>query len=283
MTNRLTLSGVIRRRLWLIFAVAVLCSTGVGYTLGRGDFPPNWVAMALGLATVGGFGLGTILAWLIEAVRTRHAYVEPRVVAADDTAMEMEHSETPEPAPEPAPVAETIVAEEEPIAEPVESPAAPTPIPLAADPVEQHRQKLRRGLVAARYLLRQAGALLKPAERDSIGGVVEMMRRDVDVAWRALRGGALPAAVASALHRNISGTVRTAELFGLRVTDTLASAGTVAASVVEDESAIERLTQHVWPPLDALAVVQALATELAASDESAEPTTWTPDVEAAAA
>jgi hypothetical protein len=240
---------------------------------------PSRIAMVLGLAGVGGLGLGTVLAFLIESFRVRRVYVEPPVVVAYETARPA-RSALPQLALNQAFVDGTVLTEGEPIAAPA---ARWTPPPVVLDSVDEHRLELRRGLVASRYLLRQASALLDRSERNTVGAVVAMMRRDVDDAWRSLRGGAFPSAVANTLHRNIEGTVRTAELFGVRVTDALAIAQPVATSVIEDEAALDRLSQQVWSPVDALAVVQALASQLDGCPEMAEPASWTPLFELAAA
>jgi hypothetical protein len=237
---------------------------------------PTRVATVLGLAGLGGIGLGSMLAFLIESIAVRGVTLE---------APPMRYSRAPQlarPALPPGrqPSLQDVLLDGDVLpdgATIVAGPATWSSPPV--DPVELDRERLRRGLTAARYLLRQAAADTRSAEGSALDAAVTTLHGIFHDAWKSLRTGALPGAVTGSLRVNTQGVVQLVVLAGadeLRAAQ--ARVAPLVAGVVDDDGALATLALRRWPAAEAIAAVEVIASAL-----DNHPIAWISDRDRAAA
>ena len=269
---------------------------------------PTRIATVLGLAGIGGMGLGAILAVMLQSAATRRVVVESvgrpayhgsaRTVIAALPSWALDGVDADDvliagPAVPPE-VFEAGPARTEPVIElfpPVLEVVEPQPEP---SPIV--RRRVRQALVASRYLLGRAAAA-PDASTTQVAAAIPTLRGIVDDAWRALRAGGDVEGVAKSFRRNVDGAASLLALTGeMPSAEAMADVAPIVEAALSHERSLRPIGQRSWTTAEAVATVQQLAGAASApveqpiflvaepmSSAAADHTTWSPAFERAAA
>jgi hypothetical protein len=231
--------------------------------------------MTLGLAALGGLGLGVVLAVLLESGRRTRITVQP----SPDVDIHFDFRDQPIVSPDPRRVAlrepfdldDFVEAERVHVSYQVDRPSL-------SYPREPERERVERTLELARRVLWRAERELDAAEVERLGPVLKAMRGIAFDQQRALDEGADPEEVCGTLRKSVEGVVELVAMADGEVARALlADAGGEAdleALVDEamfDRDAADRLIARASSPLTAVRAMSVLAEAAGAGSPAPAP------------